>query len=150
MPRDLILLYDEAQDISRENAAVVAGFFNAGNIRAIVFFGTEYQKSHFPLPLRNLMAKNTIQLSDLNDTQALKLIKSRVDNLISDQAIKELNFLSDGNPRRLLELCEQACYLFIHKEGDKISIAEAEKMAKELKPKRSGVYDLTALHKLEN
>lgn len=129
MPRELILLFDEAQNITKQEANVIAGFLNSGHLRSVVFFGTKFRKRSFPSLIRNKLKKNLIPYVELNEPQAIELVRGRVgDKALTDQAIKEFYLVTESNPRRLLELCEKACHKFIYENTEKVSGSMARKM----------------------
>jgi replication-associated recombination protein RarA len=121
MPSDMILLVDEAQEMSKEDAESVMAYYTKGTIKSIAFFGTEYQARHYPNALSQVLNGNLIHLNTLTEEQAIDLVRKRIGKLkiLPDYVIREVYKKSDGSPRRLLQHCEDLC-----KKAVELSIPE--------------------------
>ena len=113
LPSQMILLVDEAQDITNEDSEQLLKHYQRGNIKSVVFFGAHIAKQSFVKDMEQLLNGNTINLNALTDDQAVSLIRRRIGSskMISDSMIKRIVDSSSGNPRTLLENCEDACRL---------------------------------------
>ena len=121
IPREMILLVDEAQNLLKEDALEINEFIKKGNIKAVTFFGTEYTKGVLPAEVEASLNGNVIHLPYLTPEQAVELVRQRIGNLklLPDYVIRELYARSDGNPRKLLQNCEDAC-----RKGVELSLSE--------------------------
>ncbi len=121
MPSEMILLVDEAQDISKEDAKQIMEYFSKGNIKSVAFFGTEYVQPAFPNEMKKSLNGNVMHLPAFTEEQAIEFIRKRVGNirLLPDYVIREIHLRSGGNPRRLLQHCEDLC-----RKAAELSIAE--------------------------
>lgn len=111
MPRNMILLVDEAQDITLEGVADILENYKSGSLKSVVFFGAEIKHKNIPKELSNYLGGNIITLSRLSPEKAVEIIRKRIGNLniISDSLIRKLYSISSNNPRKLLENCEDLC-----------------------------------------
>lgn len=121
IPKEMILLVDEAQNLSGEDAQEISEFIKSGNIKAVAFFGTEYAKGMLPAETEASLNGNVVHLPHLTPEQAVELVRQRIGNLklLPDYVIRELYARSDGNPRKLLQNCEDAC-----RKGVELSLTE--------------------------
>ncbi len=111
VPKGMILLVDEAQDITFEEAEEIAAFYKDGSIKAIVFFGTDIVQKNLPKFVSRSIRGNIISLSTVSPEKAVEIIRKRIgrSKILSDEMIKRIYALSGFNPRRMLENCEDAC-----------------------------------------
>ncbi len=111
VPSGMILLVDEAQDITFAEAEEILHFYRNGNIKAVVFFGTDIRMKSFPKGLGALMKGNVLNLSGLSSDEAVEMVRKRIGNirLLPAPVIRRLYSISGNNPRRLLEHCEDLC-----------------------------------------
>ncbi len=111
LPQGMILVVDEAQNMMPGNSAEVFEFYRSGNVRAVVFFGTKYSRRGFVEGLNSVMNGNVIHLSSPTPEQAVSLVRGRIGNLsiLSDDTIRAAYSRAKGNPRRLLQVCDDLC-----------------------------------------
>ena len=123
LPSGMILVVDESQNIVPENSAEIMEFYRSGNLRAVVFFGTRYPKESFAADLASMMNGNVVSLSRPTPEQAISLVRSRIGSLplLSNEAIIAAYMKAQGSPRRLLQLCEDACRSAA--EGGKLAVS---------------------------
>ena len=111
-PKDMILLLDEAQELTPENTERVKYFFDQGNVKSIVFAGTDYSTVDLHESIKERIGSDgVLKVNSLSEDDAVNLVRNRIGNinLISDDIIKKLWKLSGSNPRRLLQRCDKAC-----------------------------------------
>lgn len=111
-PKDMIVLLDEAQDLTPENTQRVKYFFDQGNIKSVVFTGVSYYDCDLHESIKDRIGKDgVLKLKELNEDEAVLLIRNRIGetNLISDEFVKKLWRQSNKNPRRLLQYCDMVC-----------------------------------------
>ncbi|MBI2176271.1 hypothetical protein HYU40_02885 [Candidatus Woesearchaeota archaeon] len=111
LPSGMILVVDEAQNLLEGSSSEIVEFYKSGNIKSVVFFGTKYPDNGFKGELRAMMNGNLVRLSRPTPEQAISLIRSRIGNLplISNEVILMAYRKAQGNPRRLLQVCEDMC-----------------------------------------
>ncbi len=119
LPADMILLVDEAQDIAFAEAEEILYFYRNGNIKAVVFFGTDLRQKNLPKGLNSLLKDNIISLARLTPNHAVEIVRKRIGGikLLPDSIIKRLYDISGNNPRRLLENCEDLCRFVVSKNA---------------------------------
>ncbi len=107
----MILLIDEAQNISMEDSQAITELMASGNIKSAAFFGTGYNKSLLTEELNNSLNGNVTVLSTLSPEEAVELVRHRIGSLklFPDYAIREAYARSSCSPRRLLQNCEELC-----------------------------------------
>jgi len=142
---DLILMVDEAQNISKDDAKEITHYIEQGNIKAVAFFGTSYNKKLLTENLNNSLNGNVTVLSYLNSEEAIDLVRKRIGNikLIPDYVIREIYGRSNSNPRRLLQNCEDICRKAVDLSINELTITdvgtllESEAVPKKAKRKTS-------------
>lgn len=111
LPNGMILVVDEAQNILQDSTAQILEFYRNSNIRAVVFFGTRYSGDGFVGELRAMMNGNVVRLSRPTPEQAISIVRGRIGSLplLSNEVILMAYRKAQGNPRRLLQVCEDMC-----------------------------------------
>src|SRR3989344_1489440 len=134
-PKDMIVLLDEAQDLTPENTQRIKYFFDQGNIKSVVFTGVSYERCNLHESIKDRIGKDVLKLRELNDDEAILLIRNRIGetNLMSDEIIKKLWKLSNKNPRRLLQYSDMVCRKVVETDEKEVT----DKVIKEvLKPEK--------------
>ncbi|MDP3918982.1 MAG: AAA family ATPase [Nanoarchaeota archaeon] len=111
-PKNMILLLDEAQELTSENTERIKYFFDAGNIKSVVFVGTDYDNVKLHESIKERIGQDgVLRVKQLDESEAVSLVRNRLGNmnLLSDEHIKKLFKLANKNPRRLLQRCDRAC-----------------------------------------
>ncbi len=106
MPKEMIVLLDEAQQLSSVNTERIKYFFDQGNIKSVVFTGTDYSNTNLHQSIKERVGQDGLfKIKELGEDQAVALMRNRIGNtnLISDDLIKKIWHLSGKNPRRLLQ-----------------------------------------------
>ncbi len=137
LPYDMTLLVDEAQELSRDEAEEISRFYNEGNIKSVVFFGTVYKKNVFTQDFNASLRDNTMVLGELSNEHATELIRKRVGNikLLPDEAILQIYQRAGSNPRKFLELCEDVCKYAFETGNEVVNEEILEKFFPNLKRK---------------
>ncbi|MBI2581475.1 hypothetical protein HYV85_06775, partial [Candidatus Woesearchaeota archaeon] len=117
LPKGMILVADEAQNILPESSAEIMEFYKGGNLKAVVFFGTRYSQDGFTDEIRAMMNGNIVRLSRPTPEQAISIVRSRIGNLpiLSNEIILSAYQRANGSPRRLLQMCEDLCRAAVEK-----------------------------------
>lgn len=110
-PKNITMLLDEAQALSPTNMERIKYLYDNDHIRSVVFAGEDFNAVPFTPGIKERIGRNIIKSQLLSSEDAVKLIRKRIgnDKLLSDEIIKEMCLLSKYNPRRLLQMCEDAC-----------------------------------------
>jgi len=137
LPKDIILLIDEASDLAIEDYEDIQQYVKEGNLKSVVFFGTKYRAEKVPEALLKRLDGNVMQLGHLTPEQAVQLIRKRIGKLglISDEVIQQVFVRADYNPRRLLEVCEDICKEAVASSAQTVKSDHVEKVlgAKQIK-----------------
>ena len=128
-PKDMVVLLDEAQDLSSENTQRIKYFFDQGNIKSVVFAGIDYEKTDFHESIKERVGQNgVLKVRSLDDDEAIQLIRNRIgeSTLLTDDSIKTLWKEADKIPRRLLHLCDQVSRHAVLKDEKEVTEALLE------------------------
>jgi predicted AAA+ superfamily ATPase len=105
MPTDMIILLDEAQQLTPVNTERIKYFFDQGNIKSAVFTGTDYDKAELHESIKQRIGEDGLfKINELSDDEAITLVRNRIGNskIVSDEIIKTL-WKDTKNPRRMLQ-----------------------------------------------
>lgn len=128
---NLILLLDEAQDMTKEDSEEVMKAFNEKKFKTMVLVSKDLKKINFENGMKKAMGRdNVIRLSKLSEEAAIKLIRKRIGNtkLLSDAMIKTILKKSDYNPRHLLKNCEEVCKYAVENIEDVVKEEHVKKV----------------------
>lgn len=108
--KGMILLLDEVQDLTQGEELNILSYRAKKYIKSIVLVGRKDDIS-FTREMRQAISNNMYSFGNISDKDAVRLIRRRIGDLplLSNEAIKEINRISKGNPRFLLENCEDIC-----------------------------------------
>ncbi len=106
--KNIIMLLDEVHTMKATDAKKLLKPYEDGTIKSVVFVSHDYGLTSFPEEYKKLLNGNIIKTINLTAQEAIALVKKRIGNLdlLSDKMIAKIFLLSDKNPRRLLEYCE--------------------------------------------
>jgi hypothetical protein len=128
---NLILLLDEAQDMTKEDSEEVMKALEEKKFKTIVIVTKDTKKMNFGDGMKKAIGKdNIIKLNKLSEDAAIKLIRKRVGDtkLLSDQMIKLLLKKSDYNPRHLLKNAEEVCKYAVENIEDVVKEEHVKKV----------------------
>ena len=120
MPRDMILLMDEVEELSERNLERIKYFYDQNYIKAIVFTTKDRKTPNFSPSLKERIAK-IITLKELREDDAVRIIKLRLGNveLFSNEDIKAIFRHSDKNVKLFLENCEKIAEIVVERKLEK-------------------------------
>ncbi len=128
---NLILLLDEAQDLSKEDSDSVMKSFNKKKFKTIILVTKDIKKMNLAEDMKKAVGKdNVIRIGKLTNEDAIKLIRKRIGatSLLSDEMIKIILKKSDYNPRKLLKNCEEVCRYAVENIEDRVKEAHIKKV----------------------
>ncbi|MFW5852692.1 MAG: AAA family ATPase [Nanoarchaeota archaeon] len=122
LPRDMILLIDEADSMSEEDFENLREYYEQGNFKSVVLVADSFDKLKISDYFFELVKDNIISLTELDENEAVVLIRSRIGDLdfLPDDIIKRIYPLSKKNPRALLKNCEDVCRYAYEFGDDKV------------------------------
>jgi len=108
-PKDMILLLDEVQALSKRDCDRIYNYHKRGFFRSVVFVGKKYDKKNFTSEINS--ALQVFKLGKITEEDAVAIVRRRVGKLplLPDSMIKKIFKLSNSNPRALLKNCEAVC-----------------------------------------
>lgn len=120
-PKNMILLLDEVQDISKKNCERIKYYFDNNFVKSVVFTSSNFKKANFTDSLKERISK-TVKLRDLTEDEAVNIIHSRLgnDELIPEEVIKEVFNRSERNMKYFLKNCEKLCNFSFENNGKKV------------------------------
>ena len=106
-PKNIILLLDNVEKISRKNAGFIKYYFDHGYIRSAVFAGESYTKAKLPRGIKERIGKRVLKIKKLTCDEALQLFRNRTDDkLIPDILVKKL-YKKSSTTTDFLEKCDK-------------------------------------------
>lgn len=121
-PRNMILLLDNIEHLSKENAERIKYYYDQNYLRTVIFASFKKSKVGLHDSIDQRINK-TIKLPKLSEYEAVQMVRERVgDDLLSDRTIKEIYRMSGKNNRNFLKNCEKVCSVV----GDNKDLPEKE------------------------
>ncbi|MFP4111825.1 MAG: AAA family ATPase [Candidatus Woesearchaeota archaeon] len=110
-PKDIVLLVDEADHLTEKDFDKLKDLYEDGVVKSLVFVGPNFDEMKMSDYFADLVKDNVISLTELDEDEAVSLIRSRVGDtdFISDEIIKKIYLQSERNPRILLKNAEDVC-----------------------------------------
>ncbi len=108
VPSDMIVLLDNIDALSRENAERIKYYFDQNNIRSVVFTGENFARADLPQSIKDRIGIHVVRLQPLSEYGAIELLGRRLgehNTLISDEATKYVFSRANRNTKKFLELC---------------------------------------------
>ncbi|MCM2325386.1 MAG: AAA family ATPase [Candidatus Woesearchaeota archaeon] len=120
--RNMILMLDETHTMTAEEGKEVLRYYQEGILQSVVFVSNSYQEMDIYDELKNYLKNNVIKTVALNQDEAIELIRSRIGDisLFSKKVLKRIFDLSDKNPRRFLEYCEDIARYAVERDEMKV------------------------------
>ncbi|MFH1637539.1 MAG: AAA family ATPase [Candidatus Woesearchaeota archaeon] len=145
MPKNIILLLDEVQALSREDGEELLKYMRKGNVRSIVFVSSQYERMKFPPEINRLLKR--YRLGRISEDDSVKVVRSRVGklHLLSNDSIRLIFKISNYNVRELLKNCELVCRKAVELEmelADEELIYEVLNQGVPFEPKKKREADI--------
>jgi len=153
--RNVIFLLDEVHTMTKTDANELLKHYKEGSIKSLVFVTHDANLVSFPEELDTVLNGNVIKTINLSQPEAVDLVRRRIGNisLLSDNMIKTLFRLSENNPRRLLEYCEDVCKYAVELGDDTVTDFHVEEVigikVKKVAPKKPAVKKKAVEKKVE-
>lgn len=129
MPSNMIVLVDDVEELDKKNCERIKYFYDQNYIKSIIFTGESYNKANFTESLKDRV-KKVIKLNDLKEYESLDILNSRLKGkqLIPDDVAKEIFERTNGNPKRLLNACEELCKTIAETKEEKVTLDHVNKL----------------------
>ncbi|MFH0875821.1 MAG: ATP-binding protein [archaeon] len=129
-PKDMILLLDNVQEMSKINNDRIKYYFDQNYLKSVIFTTTNYARAKFSDSLRDRIGKRVIRLKDLNEEQAVELIRNRIgeSQILTDELIVEIFKKSGKNTKMMLENCRLLGEHIAKNNRDRIKYIDIQKM----------------------
>ena len=138
MPKDMIVLLDEAQQLSAVNTERIKYFFDQGNIKSVLLTGTDYGNTNLHESVKERIGHDGLfKINELTDEQTIAFVRNRVGNttLVNDDILKKLWHLSGRNPRRLLQRLDRTFRYAVENMENEIKEEHLSKIFDDMKLK---------------
>lgn len=108
-PRDMILLLDNINSISRKNAEKIKFYFDQDYLRSVVFTSKDYSKVDVDASITDRIDKRVISLSNPDKKELIDMLNERLDDNLefTEDIIKNIVDLSEQNPKAVLANAEK-------------------------------------------
>ncbi|MDD5331435.1 MAG: ATP-binding protein [Candidatus Nanoarchaeia archaeon] len=126
-PKDMILLFDDIEELSRKNTERIKYFYDQNYIRSIIFTGVNYKRLNFSDSLKDRISK-ILTVPELDEDDAVEIVEERLNgkDLISEAIIKNAFKKSDKNVKNFLKTCEDLVKFSLEQKSEKVSKEEAK------------------------
>ena len=107
VPSDMIVLLDNVDSLSRENAERIKYYFDQNNIRSVIFTGKSLRSSDLSQSIKDRIGIHVTTLQPLSDYGAVELLSKRLGEhnaIITDEAAKFVFGKAGRNTKKFLEL----------------------------------------------
>lgn len=130
VPTNMIILLDNVDALSRENAERIKYYFDQNNIRSVVFTGKSFKQADLPQSIKDRIGIHVISLQPLSDYGAVELVSKRLgehNSLISDEATKFIFNKAGRNTKDFLELSARV-FASLMPQKHSITLEDAKKV----------------------
>lgn len=146
LPREMIMLMDDVQSLSKRNCERVKYFYDQNYIKSVVFTGNSFSNTNFTDSLKDRISK-VVKIKNLSENDAVEIIASRWENngVLSDGLIKEI-FSRSKSVKEFIKNCDKVCEYAVENNNNQVLSSHInsvlgerkEKMVDEKKPTEKG------------
>ena len=129
VPRDMVLLIDDIQEMSLKNSERVKYFYDQNYVRSIIFTGTSLKNLELSKSFLERISK-VVKLRDITEDEAVTNVQTRLNNheILPEEIIKEVFNLSKKNTKEFLQRCEELCKLAVEDGSNKVNLDHVAKV----------------------
>jgi predicted AAA+ superfamily ATPase len=127
-PKNMILLLDNVQNISKVNNERLKYYFDQGYLKSIVFATTSFARAHFSDSLKDRVGERIVRLEKLKEGDASEVVRQRIgeSDLINDELATEILKLSSYNPKIFLGNLSRIAERAVSKNRNRIQQIDIE------------------------
>ncbi len=120
-PKDMILLLDEAQELSSKDFERIYPYYQEGYLKSIVIVGKDIKKENVTGGMKSGVTE--VIIGKLNEDLAVKIIRKRIGDLplLSDSVVRKIYQKTGDNVRVLLKTCEDVCKTAVESGRKKVT-----------------------------
>jgi len=150
-PKNMILLLDEVQDISKKNCERIKYYYDNNFVKSVVFTSSNFKKANFTESLKERISK-MVKLRDLTEDEAVDIIHSRMgnDEIIPEDVTKEVFNRSGRNMKSFLKNCEKLCAFSFENNGKKVLPEHVNEVFGVVEPPKNIEQDIEEPEKIVN
>jgi chromosomal replication initiation ATPase DnaA len=125
-PKQLILMIDEAQKLTKHDCEKIEDFIDEGYFKSVVLVSDDIRKTNLTAGLKRRIGDRILQLGELlTENHAVRIVKDRLgreSKFISPKVAKLIFERAGKNPRRMLEYMEDISRYVVEEKGaDKVT-----------------------------
>lgn len=131
-PRNMILLLDNVDALSKKNTERIKFYFDQNYIRSIIFTTDNYKKAKFSDSLRDRIGKRVVKINRIRQDDAIEIIKMRIEDseLFNDKLIKKIFKISKKSVKLLLQNCTDVSKSAAKKNRKRVQLADFKVLKK--------------------
>lgn len=122
-PRDVVLLIDNAANPSPNAMGLLKYHYDNNHVGSVVFAGASFRSAGLSPALADRIGNRVVRLSALNESNAVLMVRNRLGSsaILGDDAVRKLYKMSGKDPKKFLQLCEDACRAAVDSKSDAVS-----------------------------
>ena len=126
MPKGMILLLDNVQNLSKKNNDRIKYYFDQRYIKSVIFTLKWFSRAKFSDSLIDRIGDRKVKIEGIDENDAIQLIRCRIgdSDLLNDELIVKIFNASGQNPKALLENCDLLADHAVSKKRNRIQYAD--------------------------
>ncbi|MBD3203042.1 hypothetical protein GF327_02010 [Candidatus Woesearchaeota archaeon] len=129
-PKNMVLLLDNAQNLSEKNNERIKFYFDQNYLRSIIFTCEEFKDIKISASLKDRIGSRIKEIPEIDEHDAVEIIRNRIgeSNLLTDELIIEIFKRSDRNPKKMIKNCKKIAKLVVQNNDSRIKYVDVEKI----------------------
>ena len=124
-PRGIVLLIDNLANLSPLSQTAMSQLkyhYDNNYLGAVVFAGASFLSAGLSPALVDRIGSRVIKLSALAENDAVFMVRNRLGSsaILGDESIRKLYKMSGKDPKRFLQLCEEACKVAVSSKSQTV------------------------------
>ena len=146
-PRGIVLLIDNLANLSPLSPAAMGQLkyhYDNNYLGAVVFAGASFLSAGLSPALVDRIGSRVIKLSAIAENDAVLMVRNRLGSsaFLGDDPIRKLYKMSGKDPKRFLQLCEDACKAAVASKSEAVSNEHIISLKNSIKSSVGKVGDL--------
>ena len=127
--KEMILLVDNAQYLSKKNNERIKDYYDQDYIRSVIFTTTDYNLINFTDALKTRIGRSIIRLTNIDKDDALEIAKTRLDDegMLPNDVLEQL-YSDSNNLKEFLMNCDLLCGYLENKNKKKATRQDIKKV----------------------
>lgn len=125
LPENMILIIDNADELSNVNYERLKYFFDKNNLRSIVFAGNNFKKSKLPESVKHRIGDNVISLKEIEKDELFKIFINKLEtnkdeSLVDKETLEKVYILSNKNIKKTIKTLNLMAEQMAEHQDDKL------------------------------